>query len=127
MVTRGIKHCVDRFVNDMSAQYFPINYRGDPNGWVQLAMRPVQLWEVVFPKPSLQTVLRTIWENDEQATTRSELKWPFKAFKKVMKLKSIPPIDTKVPKRIVFKDTMATYPIGLRDDNYQDDGTTEDL
>ena len=126
MVTRGIKQCVDQFVNDMSAQYFPFSFQGKP-GWVQLAMRPIQFWEVVFPKESLQTVMRTIWEKQESMQERPEMKWPFKAIRRALHLKKIPEIDPNIPKRIVYNQNIGFYGIGIKEDNYQDDGTTEDL
>lgn len=56
-MTRGIKAQVDRWVEECSKTYWAY---GPADTQVQLAMRPIQLWEIVFPKAHLQSVLATI-------------------------------------------------------------------
>jgi len=117
MVTRGIKHDVDRFINDMQAMYLPYKVpKGKVKGnyHVQLAMRPVQLWEVVFPEPALQTVLNTIWY--EQQNERKAFKMPFGMMRKALKLEKVPAIDSKIPGRIVYKNNVSAYAIGVKKD-----------
>ena len=127
-MTRGIKPEVDRFVNDMLAQYLPFKIpKGKRKGEyiVQLAMRPIQLWEVVFPEDQLQTVLRTVFKVSPDE--RKELKMPMAAMRKVLKLDKIPPIDEKVRGRFVYTDNIGLYPVGIRNDKYDPKDGKENL
>ncbi len=59
-ITRGIKHDVDRFINELSCQYLPymhkMNAKGElvdkplEKGALQVRVCPLQLWDVSFPK-----------------------------------------------------------------------------
>ena len=129
ILTRGIKDRVDRWVEDMSAQYFPYQSKKkfpeakDNWGHVQLAMRPIQLWEVVFPKDHLQDVMNMCWDSNP------EMIWKYKpglmVFKTMLGAKSIPKMEVK-PRRIVRKQFVAPYPIGTKEDNDDENGN-EDL
>lgn len=89
MITRGIKHKVDKFINELSGKYFPFKapkfvvdqmvekqtagknlppdqiaairsaIENNPS-YTQLALRPIQLWEVVFPEDYLDEVVTTL-------------------------------------------------------------------
>lgn len=118
LLTRGIKPNVDRFVNDMLATYVP---HGN-GGMVQVAMRPIQLWEVVFPKQHLPLICNTImYPNDPNA--KSDSRYTYinalnSMLRKIIKLKKIPKYDPHTtPRKIVFKDAVAVYPIGIKEDN----------
>ena len=131
LLTRGIKKNVDHFINDMSAQYFP--YTKDKDGkpiWVQMAMRPIQLWECVFPNNSLQEVMATMDLNmtEEMYKQRGITKSPgwnygnktLWMLRKLLKAKELPPLDPKAKKRIVFKDWVHIAPIGIKEDDIRD-------
>ena len=126
IATRGIKHDVDRFVNDMQAQYLRDPTRDTKEGpaWIQLAMRPIQLWEIVFPKESLQLVLKTIWRDDEDAGSRRKTFGSLKTamLRKALRAKPIPKLDPKELRRIVYNpSTVSCYPIGIKEDKEVDD------
>ena len=115
-MTRGIKDEVDMFINDLSAQYFPYEANGKKI-FVQLAMRPMQLWEVVFPKPCFPEVLKTV----TLPTTKFDPKqynWKqLYALRKLLNAKKIPAMDlSETGFRIVRRGCVATYPIGTKDD-----------
>lgn len=68
MITRGIKHQVDRFISELSAKY--LKWRGMAEGdtekkdyVVQVAVRPIQLYEVVFPREFRDHMLTTLLPN----------------------------------------------------------------
>lgn len=112
MITRGIKNEVDRWVEHMSSQYFSYG-----TGQVQLSMRPIQFWEVVFPKESLNEVLKLInWPGKH----REDLRWKMEFIRKRLKLDPIPPIDiSKVQyswPRVIPGQFVAPIPIGLKKD-----------
>lgn len=60
--TRGQFDKVRDMMNDLQAQFF--EYKTDPHAkqpsLIQLGVRPIQLWEIAFPEPCLQEVMRTI-------------------------------------------------------------------
>jgi len=127
MISRGIKDRVDRFVEDMSAQYFPIEMNGKKI-YVQLAMRPLQLWEVVFPEPCLQEVMNTIWDSNVPI---KEQQFPYKlrlgALRKLLRAKKLPALDKSGLKRIVRRDFVSCYPIGIKGDKYDENNKCESL
>ena len=63
-LTRGIKQSVDHLTMDMQSQKFLFNFK-DKKGkhqkiWLQGALRPIQLWEYVFPKEDADLVLTSL-------------------------------------------------------------------
>ena len=60
IATRGIKDRVDRLINDLAARYYPYKageVAGKPViGSMQLSVRPLQFWELVFPEEALEEV-----------------------------------------------------------------------
>ena len=117
-ITRGIKHDVDRFINDCQAQSFlyPPHPPGEAKNYVQLAMRPMQFWEVVFPKQSLHDVLR-IFEPQSKFTDNQA--WVNKyalLMRKLLKLEPVPEYDTKLPKRLLYKKNVHVTGIGIKED-----------
>jgi len=127
-LTRGIKDNVDKFVNHMSCQYLPYKkkqvFPNLPNntGYIQLAMRPIQLWECVVPEPSLNTVMKSIW-NEGEEKPRNSFRMPLGAFRKTLGASPIPSID-RVDKQAlpIFKENVCIYPIGIREDGRDENG-----
>lgn len=131
IVTRGIKHDVDRFISDLQAQYFPY-YPKDmaippqPQSWIQLSVRPVQFHELVFPETALPAVMKMIGMCKQPDGKIGEHKFMNKYFttiRKIMKLKKIPDLDlSNVPQRLLYQQNTAVYPIGIKDDDVWKDG-----
>ena len=121
LLTRGIKHEIDRFVNDMQAQYFPFKHQGKDT-FVQLAMRPIQLWEIVFPEPELHNVLKTIFPEGLQHDDGLFRKLQLTALRKMLKAEKMPKkIDEKALGRMMYNNSfIAKYPVGIKKDNYKD-------
>lgn len=117
ITTRGIKQDVDRFIQDLQAQYFPIEHSGK-KALVQLAMRPIQLWEVVFPEPCLNEVIRTL---DPEIQKNNKMPSIFTAgLRKSLGLKKAPDKDLNIPPRPLFKGWTQVELIGMKKDNYID-------
>ena len=76
VATRGIKQDVDRWVKNMESQHFPHKVRKNVHDTkepitdvhVQLSMRPVQFWEIVFPESSRDVILNTLWRGERPKT-----------------------------------------------------------
>lgn len=75
MLTRGVKHDVDRFINELSAKYCNFKVYSDKsimkdvehnlpagNFQIPIGVRPIQFWEVVFPEEEKDLVLNTIFK-----------------------------------------------------------------
>jgi len=95
---------------------------------VQGALRPIQIYEYVFPEECLGEVLGMM--NIHKAETlklRPEVATPAWFLRKIMKLKPVPvihEIQDREPYQITNKwvptTTVATYPIGIRSDFKKD-------
>ena len=70
IMTRGIKHEVDQFITELQGKYLPFKWR-DVNikdsklqdTMVQLGVRPIQLWELVYPEEQRDVILTTLFDN----------------------------------------------------------------
>lgn len=60
VLTRGIKHDAERWANEMAAKYLPYKDKNGADAMLQVSVRPIQLWEIVFPEEHTDTMLRTI-------------------------------------------------------------------
>ncbi len=64
IITRGIKNFVDQFITELQGKYLPFKYQDDKgnliNTQAQVAVRPIQLWEIVFPEEQKDLMLNTI-------------------------------------------------------------------
>ena len=136
MITRGIKHDVDRFITEMAAKYLPHRVRLNPNDKkekikdvnVQLAVRPVQFWEIVFPETSKEIVLNTLWP--QVATDQGKTEGHFgniatMKYKKYLGIvrrflgKDVKPIPEDYKRTIelpVYKRNIEFLGIGVKDD-----------
>lgn len=72
-ITRGQKNYVDQMITELQGKYLPYNSKGkDAAGNViekqlmlQLAVRPIQLWEFAFPEECYDVVANTLWGQDK--------------------------------------------------------------
>ena len=82
MMTRGVKHGVDQFITQLQGKYLPFKWRMNKegkldhkgemieNGHTQLQVRPIQLWEIVFPEEHKDIVLNTILAGKKKQQTQ---------------------------------------------------------
>mgnify|MGYP001592748804 CR=1 FL=1 len=111
IATRGQKGKVDDFISDLQAQYFPYRYSPhDPMGFLQLGVRPLQLWELAFPEEHLQEVLATLngspFNPKDYRRLPKVLSWIAGSVRKFMGLGEVPKLIEPVQKkRIVRKDS----------------------
>lgn len=115
---------MDRLIEDLQAQYYPYKANKE-NYYVQLAVRPIQFWEIVMPEPELDSVMKMIWNTNANAAnhgSNSKFKYPMAMIRKGLGVQKIPTFDEKLPKRVTsqheIKD-VACYPIGIKPDNYK--------
>lgn len=63
-ITRGIKKDVDEFIKLLQGVFLPYKFETKKgkieNGTVQIQVRPIQLWEIVFPEEHKDLILTTV-------------------------------------------------------------------
>ena len=116
-MVRGIKEATDRFINDCLAQYLPFKYDPDKEkGALQLSMRPIQLYEIVFPADQLNEVCAIVQPyslNGAEAKEQKIAKWLGKALG-IVGLKPIP--QGIKPNLRVRNKAVSVIGIGLKED-----------
>ena len=119
-MTRGIKHHRDIFVTTMQSQFFPWKRINKDTGeeevtMVQGALRPVELWEFVFPKESLPEVLAMLnlqHGHKDYALTDAKIAM----IRRMLKCGKIPKMPEAVRRNIISESGMAIHGIGIKDD-----------
>ena len=137
LAIRGQQKYVDDWRNDWSAQYFPYKYNkgckkyphtkeqlkkimpfinADKPVPLQCIIRPISLYELVFPKESLDEVLRTMFKTNANIKSSLLKGLTRKAMAKILQSKPIPDFDEKGQIRIVRDTDVSIYPIGIKPD-----------
>lgn len=144
-ITRGIQQQRNLWVNGMSQVMFPWKRKNLQTGeWeyklVQGALRPIELWEYVHPAECLPEVLAMQHKADgtgaiinEVHNLRPEVKNYALLMQKLLGLKPFPkfentkqygyvpaPGSPPFPVNWVTTDGFAVYPIGIKEDVFQD-------
>ena len=117
VLARGINDCLKRWENDLSALYFPVKYNANgkvENGKVRLAVRPIQLYEIVFPEESLNDVLETI---PDISGNYKRVNGLYKHVKNIlMRAMKLTPAQERKHNGIVHAPFVAVSHIGLKKD-----------
>lgn len=116
-VTRGIKHDVDRFITELQGKYFPIDVKGEKMA-VQCGVRPIQLWEIVVPEPSMPQLIATVGGGSK----RTKNHYVFKLIKKLLGADKVPEVPSETKPLPVYRENVEIYLIGTKKDLYHKDG-----
>ena len=135
IATKGIKHDVDRFITELQGKYMPWKWRAKKedkleNTTVQLAIRPIQLWEIGYPKELNDIVCTTILGKENVGAVGNDGKKPvvhkwanrfISIFRKFLHLDPIPPYrnDKGYP---VYNANVAVIGLGTKQDHILDTG-----
>ncbi len=97
VLTRGILSATKQWENDLAAQYLPFEVlekkKKKPTPYLaQLAVRPVSLYEIVFPEECLQDVLGMV----KPINAPGKFSRFIKMFSRMMGLKKIPDYKPKI-------------------------------
>jgi len=127
MLTRGIKHDVDRFIRELAAKYLPFKFKTkaekkETKKLVQVAVRPIQLWEVVFPEEHQDLMLNTLFRGAKGKTQhKRHFKW-VNVIRKILGVSKIPDYDDKTAGMLpVYDANVERVGIGIKQDRYQDE------
>ena len=121
VIARGLY--LNRWVEDLSHKYLPYEYLPGVKGHIQLAVRPVQLFEIAFPEPQLQKVLNIV--NPTIDDYSGKYKWLYNIIKSIAKMLGLKKLP-KGMKPIVDADTvkdwmMGVHLVGIKKDEYKND------
>ena len=128
-LTRGIKHRVEDYINQLTGKYLKIKYQMPKDTelkdyMVQLNVQPVQLWSVVFPKECKDLVLTTILGKGESAgkpTSKGFKKFVY-VLRKLLKLDPLPEKWDDTTEMPVNRSDIEKIAIGLKDDYIAPEG-----
>lgn len=102
MTTRGIKHEVDQFITELQGKYLPFKFRDASKGekephdvYLQMSVRPIQLWELCFPEDQKDVVLNTIFGKDRGEPYHKKHKKYVKILQKVLGVDALPEYSTE--------------------------------
>lgn len=131
VVTRGIKHLVDEYIKQLSCKYLPMMVKAgdiptidkDQMMQCQVAVRPIQLWEVVYPKEHQDLMLNTVLGGSKGESNIKKLQKYVNMFRKFLGVKPIPDYDTKVGKLPIANADVDITAIGIKEDYTLPNGT----
>ena len=119
VTVRGILHQLNRWEQDLSASYYPFEYEKGKAGMLQLSIRPIRFYEIVFPEPQMMSVLRKIQPTKCWTPAYQKFIW---GIRKALKLDDVE--LTKIPARITTDafchNDIDCVAIGTKKDRYED-------
>ena len=132
LITRGVKDHVAKFIEQLAGQHLPMKYRkpGDTalkDYYIEVAVRPIQFWEVVFPEEQKDIMLNSIFCDPSQPAVKgvgyqgkTQHRWHDKYVWAIRKMlgcgvEPIPEYSTShyIP---FFKDSIEMVGIGIKKD-----------
>jgi len=134
VMAKGIKPHLETWQNELLAQKLPLMRDGKPvieegnrQMFVQLAVRPVQLFEIGFPKEHLDYVMNVVGTGDYILDRYPILNYSAKALRKSFGLKDVP--IPKAPNMLMQPEptqkSVAIVPIGIKEDMFSKDGVEQ--
>ena len=124
-ISRGIKHERDLFVTTLQSQFWPWKRTNLKTGkeemtLVQGSLRPVELWEYVFPEEHLPQVMAMTQMAPGMANSVDLLGAKAAFLRKSIGCKKIPKFDIPEVNRIINIRGMSLTPIGIKKDEFRD-------
>ena len=118
IATRGPIPDVEEFISELRGKYLPFKakFKEDKdkkNYMLQVLVRPIQLWEVAFPKEHKDVMLNTLFVNCPE--NRPQYKRWINIIRKLLKIKPIPEYDKSFKIPITTKN-MDVVGIGIKED-----------
>lgn len=128
IMTRGIKHKVDQFITELQGKYLPFQYPNKDGknelNMLQLSVRPIQLWEIVYPAEHNDVVLNTLLNGTNGQTHQKKHHWVVNKIRWLLGVKEIPEYN-KANKMPVALDSIEVVGIGVKDDYWVNSKTGE--
>ena len=124
VVMRGIKRAQDYFIEQLGTLKYPIWIRKDGQliqAKVQLAIRPIQLYEIVFPEDSFEDVYKAVWPAGYQR--KGITNWFISKLRYLFGAEKMPevPKDWK-PDEDIYREGVEVAGIGVKQDKFTYEG-----
>ena len=124
IMVRGVKHEFDKFITTLQGKFLSYqNELGKDKVTVQLSVRPIQLFEIVFPEEHLQTVMHTLFDETTRGDNLTYAKRNKKylwAMRKALNAKPFPELDKTSLPLPVWKHNIEVAGIGIKKDDFKD-------
>mgnify|MGYP003146204257 CR=1 FL=1 len=125
VLARGIKPVLDTWVNNLLSRFYPMAWK-DKHGNntmynAQLAVRPIQLYEIVFPKTATNEVLSLIkpGRGNKRPREKKYLSW----IRRIMGLDPMPDEWDDIPKSdMINREGLGIMGIGMKEDKSDENG-----
>lgn len=129
-ITRGHLPCVEAWADCIKSQMLPFKYTEPITKkemtHIQLGIRPVQFWEITFPKEHTDLMLNSIWSpkyNDIINSSQYEpFKFPLAMIRKALGINPMPKKIEGNQRILLMNDAVAIYPVGIKDDTMNEAG-----
>ena len=129
-IARGIKHSLDRFINELQGKYLPYTMKEkDKEGNVidrqmllQMRVCPVQLYDVSFPKEHKDAMLNTLFAGDKGKSINKRNNKFVTVLRKILGLKPIPQTWDEKGKIPLFQENIEMMGVGIKEDYHNEDG-----
>lgn len=132
VISRGVKKEVDDFFNQLQGKYLPFKYKDpiDPtklsDQLLQVGVRPIQLWEIVYPVECQDAVINSIVGAEGRKNTQhSKHEKYLSAFRFALGAKKLPPYKPAQILPLGPKIGMEIAAIGVKPDDWEDVVTGE--
>ena len=135
LATKGIKKDVDDFINQLTGKWLPFKWRVKKEDkmedtFIQLSVRPIQLWEIGFPKDQKDIICTTILGMDggkirgNDGVKPTEYKFFNWLTKKMSTLFGLKPIGDYNTSQVLplHRGAVAVIGLGLKDDYMMETG-----
>lgn len=122
ILTRGVKHDVDRFIDEIRCKYVPFKYKGADH-CIQVGVRPIQLWEVVFPEEHLQVMMATM--GGELKTQHKKHEKFLFALRKILGVEPMPEFVKGTPAMPCYNANVEVSGIGIKKDYWRSNDEKE--
>jgi len=122
IITRGIKGRVDRFIEQLTCMVMPYTTSTNPAVQnVQVGVRPVQFWEVVFPEQNegYDVMCRTLFKTNKQTQHKRHHKY-LAIIRKILGIEPVKPWKKDGPCLVAEPKDVEVVQVGMKKDYYQD-------
>ncbi len=120
VIARGIDKELRQWMNDVGAMFLPIQYAKGKHGKVRVAIRPIQLFEIVFPEEQEEFMSAAIQDNTGSNRKKNFLFNPFcTLLRKAMRLSECKNVQAN---GAIINPYVAIAKVGTKKDERNEDG-----
>jgi len=124
VIGKGHTAHLKKWQDDLNAQFIPLMKNGEQiiedgkKMFVQIAVRPVQLFEIGFPKEHLDAIMSVVGTNDYIINRYKIIGRTLKFLRKLLGLKEVPPpkFINELMQPEQSQKAVAIIPLGIKED-----------